>query len=63
MKISKMTNKWTVVLQEDPENPGELIMPFPPDLLAQMGWDYGDVLIWKETDHGAFTLSKKESDA
>jgi hypothetical protein len=38
-------------------------MPFPPDLLAQMGWDYGDVLIWKETDHGAFTLSKKESDA
>jgi len=57
-----MTNKWTVTLEADPENPGELMMPFPPELLAQMGWDYGDVLEWKEADHGSFTLTKKESD-
>jgi hypothetical protein len=48
-------------LEEDPDHPGELLMPFPPDLLAQMGWDYGDVLVWKEADHGSFTLSKKET--
>lgn len=57
-----MTNKWTVILEEDPVSK-ELVMPFPPDLLAQMGWDYGDVLVWTEADHGSFILSKKDSDA
>jgi hypothetical protein len=57
-----MTNKWTVTLEEDPETK-ELIMPFPPELLATMGWGYGDVLIWKESDYGSFILSKKEPDA
>jgi hypothetical protein len=55
------TNSWTVKLEADPDHPGELVMPFPPELLAQMGWDYGDVLVWKESDHGSFTLSKKET--
>jgi hypothetical protein len=54
------TNSWTVTLEEDPDHPGELIMPFPPELLAQVGWDYGDVLVWEESDHGSFILSKKE---
>jgi len=34
---------WTVTLEEDPET-GELIMPLPPDLLNQVGWDFGDTL-------------------
>lgn len=55
------TNSWTVTLEDDPDHPGELIMPFSPELLAQMGWDYGDVLVWKEDDHGSFTLSKKDT--
>jgi hypothetical protein len=54
-------NKWTVTLEEDPET-GELVMPFPPELLAQVGWDYGDELVWTETDHGSFVLSKKVDD-
>jgi hypothetical protein len=54
-------NKWTVTLEEDPET-GELVMPFPPELLAQVGWDYGDELIWTEIDHGSFVLSKKVDD-
>jgi len=28
---------WTITLEEDPAT-GELIMPFPPDMLAQVGW-------------------------
>jgi hypothetical protein len=56
-----MTNKWTVTLEEDPST-GDLIMPFPPELLAQIGWDYGDILVWTEADHGSFILSKKDLD-
>jgi hypothetical protein len=59
--LNNTTNKWTVTLEEDPET-GELVMPFPPELLAQVGWDYGDVLVWTETDHGSFVLSKKVDD-
>jgi len=59
--LNNTTNKWTVTLEEDPET-GDLVMPFPPELLAQVGWDYGDVLVWTETDHGSFVLSKKVDD-
>ena len=55
-----MNTKWTVTLEEDPET-GELIMPFPPELLAQVGWDYGDVLQWTESEHGSFVLSKVDN--
>ena len=54
-----ITNSWTVTLEEDPETK-ELVMPFPPELLAQMGWDFGDVLTWKDNNDGSFSLSKKE---
>lgn len=39
-------NKWIVTVEEDPESK-ELMMPFPPELLAQVGWDFGDTLEWK----------------
>jgi hypothetical protein len=58
--LNNTTNKWTVTLEEDPET-GDLIMPFPPELLAQVGWDYGDVLQWTEAEHGAFVLSKVDA--
>lgn len=51
---------YTVTLETDPTT-GELIMPFPPDLLNQMGWDFGDVLEWHDNDNGSFTLTKKDS--
>lgn len=49
---------WTVELEEDPAT-GDLIMPFPPDLLAQVGWHEGDTLLWKMMD-GQVILSKKD---
>lgn len=52
-------NKWTITLEEDPAT-GELIMPFPPDLLAQVGWDFGDTLIWEDLHNGSWSLRKKE---
>ena len=52
--------QWTVHLEEDPET-GELIMPFPPDLLAQVGWDFGDTLLWEDMHNGSWSLRKAEA--
>lgn len=57
---TNITSSWTVTLEEDPDTK-ELLMPFPPDLLAQMGWDFGDTLTWKDNNDGSFCLSKKEN--
>jgi hypothetical protein len=53
-------NRWIVTVEEDPVT-GDLMMPFPPDALAQAGWDFGDTLTWKIdplTHH--VTIEKKE---
>lgn len=52
-------NHWTVELVEDPET-GELVLPFPPDALAQVGWDFGDTLVWDMQDDGSVVLTKKD---
>jgi hypothetical protein len=56
-----MTNTkqhWTVHLEEDPET-GDLLLPFPPDLLEQLGWSEGDTLTWTVNLGGGIVLSKK----
>lgn len=55
-----MTQHWTVKLEEDPAT-GDLILPFPPDMLAQVGWDFGDTLIWEMDEAiGNWTIRKKD---
>ncbi len=57
--MSDATNTWTVQLVEDPET-GELLLPFPPDMLAQVGWDFGDTIEWDiDEDLGMAVLTKK----
>lgn len=51
--------RWTLPVQEDPETK-ELMLTFPPELLSQMGWDFGDVLEWSDNEDGSWSLSKKE---
>jgi hypothetical protein len=51
--------KWTITLEEDPET-GELILPFPPDFLEQVGWKEGDTLVWKDEGNGAWSMTKKD---
>jgi|TARA_B110000977_G_C10932655_1_gene437733 hypothetical protein len=53
-----LSKQWTVKVEEDPET-GEVILPFPPDLLSQMGWDFGDTLIWDDNLNGTFSIKKK----
>ncbi len=56
-----MANKsWTLLTEEDPENPEELLLTFPPDLLESMGWKSGDTLDWKDNGDGSWSLTKKE---
>jgi hypothetical protein len=50
---------WTVEVVTDPDT-GELMLPFPPDLLSQMGWSEGTDLSWIDNDNGSFTIKKKE---
>lgn len=52
-----MKTSWSITLEEDGE---DLILPFPDDLLEQVGWKEGDVLIWDMKDDGSVILSKKE---
>ena len=50
---------WTVEVVTDLDT-GELMLPFPPDLLSQMGWSEGTDLSWIDNNNGSFTIKKKE---
>ena len=50
---------YTVAVQED-EN-GDLILPFPDALLAQMGWKEGDILEWTDNKDGTYSLHKQDN--
>lgn len=49
---------WTVTVQEDKTN-GELVLPFPSGLGAQMGWRPGDTLRWIDNGDGTVSLQRK----
>jgi len=58
--------KYTVKVEQDPDT-GDLILPIPDELLAEMGWSEGDELEWEETlmceedgEYPGYTLRKKE---
>ena len=53
------TLSWTLEVKEDPSNPDELMLEFPPDLLETAGWKEGDTLIWTVQDGQSIILSKK----
>lgn len=58
--MTAMENKqWIVTIEEDPDN-GDLLLPFPPDMLEQVGWKEGDVINWKE-ENGSWILTRKSS--
>ena len=50
--------RYEVITQEDPET-GDLILPIPPPVLAQMGWKEGDQLKIEIGPNGELYLSKE----
>ena len=53
-----MTKRYTVRIELD-EN-GEEMLPFPDELIEELGWKPGDVISWR-ADRGGWILAKKES--
>lgn len=53
-------SNWTITLEDADDGSGDLIMPFPDDLLTEAGWKEGDVLEWIDNENGSFTLRKKD---
>lgn len=51
------TVHWTLETEEDPET-GDLLLQFPPDLLANLGWKEGDTLEWVDNGDGSWSLKK-----
>ena len=49
--------KWTVNIEEDPDT-GDLLLPFPEDMLESMGWQEGDTLSWNIDENNNISLTK-----
>jgi len=61
MSIGKLSiNRWTVKVEEDPDDPDNLVLPMPEGLLEKMNWNIGDTLCWEDNKDGTYTLKKKE---
>ena len=52
-----MANTYALSTELDPET-GEILLPFPPDLLSQMGWSEGTDLFWIDNDDGTYTIKE-----
>lgn len=51
------TKRYILTVEEDAET-GELILPFTPEILEQLGWKEGDTLNWSDNGDGSWSLSK-----
>ena len=59
---NNIMRKYTITLEEDPET-GDVVLPFPPEVLEELGWVEGDTLLWNVIeDNGSWsaTLTKKK---
>lgn len=54
-------NKWVLTVESDSEDEDSLVLNFPDDLLASVGWQPGDVIEWLEQEDGSWLLRKKNA--
>jgi hypothetical protein len=52
---------WTVTIEEDPET-GDAMLPFPEEMLEDLGWVEGDVIEWVDNKDGSWSLVKKTNE-
>ena len=50
---------WTIPVKEDPET-GEMLIEFPDDILAAVGWKAGDSIKWDIQADGTCILTRIE---
>lgn len=55
-----MSKSWTIKVEDAEDGSGDLILPFPEDLLESAGWKEGDTLEWIDNKDGSWILKKKD---
>lgn len=50
--------KYEDIFQEDPNNPGELLMTIPPEVLEQKGWTEGTAIKISIGDQGSVIIEE-----
>ena len=59
---NNIMKKYTITLEEDLET-GDVVLPFPPEVLEELGWVEGDTLLWNVIENNgswSATLTKKK---
>ena len=59
-KLKNNNIRYEVITQEDPES-GDVLLPIPPILLAEMGWKEGDDVEFNVDDIGRLIIKKKNN--
>ncbi len=54
---AKSYDSYEVITQEDPET-GDMLIPIPPQLLAELGWKEGDDVDFSIDERGRIILKK-----
>jgi hypothetical protein len=57
-KSPKAEIRYEVITQQD-DNPDDMLIPIPPQLLQQMGWKEGDEIQFSMDELGRFILRLK----
>ena len=47
---------WKVNLEEADDGSGDLVLPFPQDMLDEVGWNPGDNLSWVARGDGTWEI-------
>ena len=59
-KLKNNYIRYEVITQEDPDS-GDVLLPNPPILLADMGWKEGDDVEFNVDDIGRLIIKKKNN--
>ena len=59
-KLKNNYIRYEVITQEDPDS-GDVLLPIPPILLAEMGWKEGDDVEFNLDDIGRLIIKKKNN--
>jgi len=57
--MTESKKSWTVIIEEDVET-GDVILPFPQEMLDEVGWNPGDNLKWIDRGDGTWEIRKVE---
>ena len=57
--MTEAKKTWTVIIEEDVET-GDVILPFPQEMLDEVGWNPGDNLKWVDRGDGTWEIRKVE---